>query len=157
VTGRVDRQPPIRRFIGSFVRPNGLDVPATPVFVEAVAGLAALARPLPAREALAGRVMRLPMFAAAVAARQLADDRPLWAYLLRPLLATYVAVSAAAYRLSAVTRSLSRRMRMLRKRTVQRFHESSRRLTNRGRRANKTVARAVRGAGSVARKVVKGA
>src|SRR5205823_790237 len=49
------------RFLRRFVRPFGLDVPATPLAVEAVEELAARAAPVPAREPLVAPVVRLAL------------------------------------------------------------------------------------------------
>jgi hypothetical protein len=59
------------RFVASFVRPHGRDRPATPIFVEAVEGLAS-------------------------AAASPAESPPLWSYLLRPILVAGALVQVVA-------------------------------------------------------------
>jgi hypothetical protein len=58
----------IRRFIGSFIRPGGIDRPATPMFVDAVERLAAAPAPEPQRAPVWGYFLRPVVLAAAVPA-----------------------------------------------------------------------------------------
>jgi hypothetical protein len=52
-----------RRFVGSFVRPLGLDTPATPVLVSAVEAAAREPAPSPRRPSPAARVLRAALTA----------------------------------------------------------------------------------------------
>jgi len=60
------------RFVGSFIRPHGLDHPATPIFVDVVERLAASAPPAPRREA-AWLLLLRPVVAAVAAITLLVD------------------------------------------------------------------------------------
>jgi hypothetical protein len=55
-----------RRFIGSFIRPHGIDRPATPIFVDAVERLAAAPAPPPQLAPAWGFLLRPVVLAAAV-------------------------------------------------------------------------------------------
>ena len=57
-----------RRFIGSFIRPGGIDRPATPIFVDAVERLAAAPAPSPQTAPVWGYFLRPAVLAAAVPA-----------------------------------------------------------------------------------------
>jgi hypothetical protein len=54
-----------RRFIGSFIRPHGIDVPATPIFVDTVERLGSAPAPSPQRAPAWGVFVRPIVFAAA--------------------------------------------------------------------------------------------
>ena len=49
VTGETDARRRAEAFVADFVRPHGLDVPATPIFVDEVERLAAMPPPRPRR------------------------------------------------------------------------------------------------------------
>jgi hypothetical protein len=55
-----------RRFIGHFIRPHGLDRPATPIFVEAIERLAAAPAPAPVPAPAWGALVRPFLLAAAI-------------------------------------------------------------------------------------------
>jgi hypothetical protein len=57
-----------RRFIGSFIRPHGIDRPATPIFVDAVERLGAASAPSPQHAPTWGYFLRPVVLAAAVPA-----------------------------------------------------------------------------------------
>jgi hypothetical protein len=57
-----------RRFVGSFVRPRGLDRPAAPIFADAVEELARIS-PTPARRAAGDRALRLALTPLALGAQ----------------------------------------------------------------------------------------
>ncbi len=146
-----------RRFVRSFIRPFGEDVPAVPAFVRAVEDLARKARPAPLRDPWWMPAGRLPAAALAYGARTLAEDRPLWVYAMRPFITAGVWTWAEAFRAGGAWRGLGRRAKTLRRSAHRFWHESSRRLGTRRRRANKALSRLVRSAGSAARRAVKGA
>jgi len=132
-----------RRFVRAFIRPHGDDAAATPVFVRAIETMASLPRPhvQPDRWwAAAGRVVMQPV---ARLARLLAEDRPVWVYIARPFVTAGVWLWAVGFIARPLRRGVQRAWR-----------DTSQRLTKRRRRANKAVARAVKNAGSVARRVV---
>ena len=63
-------------FVRAFIRPHGLDVPATATFVDAVEQLAAVPAPAPAPIRLGARLLRVPLFPLALLARvTLGDDQ----------------------------------------------------------------------------------
>lgn len=146
-----------RRFVRSFIRPFGERVPAVPVFVRAVEELARQPRPARVTDPAWVAAGCVPARGLAIVARAIADDRPVWIYAVRPLLTACVWTWAAGYRTAGAWRTLRGRAKPLRRGTRRVWHESSRTLGQRGRRANKAVARAVRSAGSAARRVMKGA
>jgi hypothetical protein len=153
--GSADAGEATRQFIRSFIRPYGEHQPATPTFVGAIAELAALPPPLPRRDPSWVRVARVPTIALAYGARTISEDRPLWVYATRPFVTAAVWTWALGYRAAAAARSVGRAAKPLRRRTHQLVHESSQRVARRRRRANKALARAVRSAGSAARRVLK--
>jgi hypothetical protein len=89
----------------------------------------------------AGRVSVRPL---ASLARLLAEDRPVWVYLVRPFVTAGVRLWALGFAARPLSRALQRMWR-----------DTSQGLTKRRRRANKAVARAVKNAGSAARRVVR--
>jgi hypothetical protein len=90
-------EPVPHEFVQAFVRPQGLDRPAAPVFASTVAGLAALPRPVPQEDPWWIRACRPLALLKACLAHLLAEDRPLWVYALRPPLAAGVWMMAAVY------------------------------------------------------------
>ena len=148
--------PETRAFVRAFIRPHGLDVAATPIFVRAVGELAQMgpppAQPVPPWV----RAMRPLASVAARTARLLAEDRPLWVYALRPFLAVGVWSWALAVRARVAVAGRShtavKRLRRLAWRT---FYESSRAMGHARRRVNKPVARLGRYVGSVARRAIR--
>ena len=85
------------RFVRSFIRPFGEQVPASPTFVRAIESLAALAPPAQHEDGWRVRAARPAVFVLARLARMLAEDRPLWVYALRPLVASAVWTMAAIH------------------------------------------------------------
>jgi hypothetical protein len=146
-----------RRFIRAFIRPFGDNVPAVPAFASAVADLAAAPHPAAKLEPWWVGVGRVPALALAHAAHVISEDRPLWVYVVRPFVTTSVWMWAGAYHAAAAGRRAARETKPWRRRTRQFWHESSQRFGQRRRRANKALSRAVRTAGSAARRVLKGA
>ena len=124
------------------------------MFAGAVERLAAL--PRPAAEADSWRVRSARVLARPLAslARTLAEDRPLWVYAARPVIATAVWTWASAAAASDVVRGA---VRSGLKRTRRRLHRARYELTEstrrRARRVNKLVSRHVRGVTSAARRV----
>ena len=76
-----------RAFVASFLRPHGVERPAAPIFVQAVSELCRLGPPTPHGPSV-GAILARPLTAiAARVAFVLAEDRPLWVYALRPVIA----------------------------------------------------------------------
>ena len=143
-----------RAFVGSFIRPLGLDRPAAPVFARTVETLASLPRPDAAPEAWTVRAARTALRPLASLARTLAEDRPLWVYAARPLLNGAVRLWAAAASARDALRGSVHLGRKRSRRQLQRaWYEWTRQARHRARRANKQAARLVRGLGSAARRV----
>lgn len=145
-----------REFVRAFIRPHGLDVPATPAFVEAAGTLADAAPPAPRPEPVWVIAMRPLASVAARAARLLAEDRPLWVYALRPVLTALVRIASVTVRtrttVGGVFQTGAKRLRRLAWRA---FYESSRTMGRARRRVNKPIARLGRYVGSVARRAIR--
>jgi FAD/FMN-containing dehydrogenase len=90
LSGAPDAARDVREFVRSFVRPHGLDVPVAPVFARTVADLTTLPQPAARRVDVVAVVLRPAARVMASVARMLAEDRPLWAYVLRPFVTTGV-------------------------------------------------------------------
>jgi hypothetical protein len=106
-------------FVRSFVRPHGIDAPASPRFAAEIGRLAALPAPAPQGEGMAAVVLRPAAMVLAFVARTLSEDRPLWAYALRPAVTVAVRLAAVGYRLrmlinDATSKSIRQRWRQLR-------------------------------------------
>lgn len=80
-------------FVRRFVRPAGMDQPATPRVVAAIEELRHVQPRRPSTKAAAVRRVAVRPLAAGL--MSLADDRPLWGYLLVPLVALFVRTAAA--------------------------------------------------------------
>ncbi len=153
--GDVERESQ-RRFVRAFIRPHGLDVPAAPVFVEAIESIARQGRPLPLADPLWVRVLRFPGVALAHMARALAADRPLWIYPLRPAVTAGVWLAAGAYWLRhGLGATLHAPIKRLRRGAHGTWHESSQRIAKALRRARKSMSRGVLHAGVSAKRAVR--
>jgi hypothetical protein len=85
-----------REFVRGFIRPLGLDTPAAPMFARAIEELAR--QPQPRSQDIGWRVgLRPAAYVLARAARAVADDRPLWVYVMRPFVAAVVWSWAGVY------------------------------------------------------------
>jgi hypothetical protein len=154
--GDVDVAETDRRFVRSFIRPLGLDRPVAPIFAHAIETLAAQPRPSAHAEPLWVRAARLPARPLAAVARQLADDRPLWVFVLAPLVGIVVWASAAVV---FAWETLHRGTRIGAKRARRQGHrlryETAARVRTGVRRARKSLLGKVRGAGVAARRVMR--
>ena len=115
-------------FVRSFVRPHGIDAPASPRFAAEIGRLAVLPAP-PSRGDGMVVILRPAAMLLAFVARALAEDRPLWAYALRPAVTLAVRIAAVWYRLrmllnAATSKSVRQRWRQLRWRARQRSQGS---------------------------------
>jgi hypothetical protein len=145
-----------RAFVRDFIRPGGLEVPATPVFVEAVGTLAAMEPPVPRPEPAWVVALRPLASVAARVARRLAEDRPLWVYALRPVLTVAVRIVSMTVRTrAAVAGMVHTGVKRLRRLVWRAFYESSRTVGQARRRVNKPFARLGRYVGSVARRAIR--
>jgi hypothetical protein len=120
--GRSDAAALNARFVRSFIRPFGADVPAVPAFVRAIESLGAMPAPPPRGDSpwiAAGRPFA---YGAACVARVLAEDRPLWVYVLRPFVALWVWTAAGVYWLRTSTRE---RVQLRAKRLRRGLHRAS--------------------------------
>jgi hypothetical protein len=144
-----------RRFIGEFVRPHGIDKPATPLFVEAVERIGQAPRPEPVEDGTMIRVARPGAAVLARLARVLAEDRPIWTYMLRPCVFAGVWMAAPWYWMreggtDAIRLSVKRT-----RRSVQRAaYESSRTIGRQVARIRKTARRRVVSVGGSAKRMI---
>ena len=142
-------------FLKWFVRPHGLDAPATPIFANAVEALCRKARPAPRPDSVWWRTVRLPVFLLARGALALAEGRPVWVYLIRPPMALAIYVAAVPSKVKDFWNEHARPVVKRSRRTLWRaWYESSQRLSRRWHRSKKRLARLARGARGTARRVV---
>ena len=92
--GEMDVAQADRRFVQSFIRPLGVDRPVAPIFAQVVDALSALPRPVAAPDRWRVLAARVPARPLAAVARALAEDRPLWVHLARPVISAAVWASA---------------------------------------------------------------
>jgi hypothetical protein len=143
-----------RRFVESFLRPRGIDVAVAPLFADAITRLAALPRPVPPRPWL--MPIRPAAFAAALVSRAVAEDRPAWVYAVRPVITAAIWTWAAAFELRQAWRRHARTARRRASGGIHRWwHESSRAVARRTRRAHKKVVARFRGAGGAAKRIAR--
>jgi hypothetical protein len=139
------------RFVRAFIRPFGEATPAAPIFADAIGRLAALRQPPPTPSSW--RVLRPVVFVAARVARRLAEDRPLWVYPLRPLVAAIVWAGAGVYwTRTAVRQQVRPRMKQMRRTAHHARYEAARALEKRWKRAQRSAKRVLAAAHSAARK-----
>ena len=144
-----------REFVRAFVRPQGLDRPAAPIFATAVAGLAALPRPAPEAEPWWVRACRPLVLLKAYLAHLLAEDRPLWIYAIRPVLTAAVWMMAVVHGPGDGWWSLVRLgVKRVRRAVWRIWYESLRTAEQVLSRVRKPMRRVSRYAGRVARRVV---
>jgi hypothetical protein len=142
-------------FLKWFVRPAGIDRPATPIFASAIESLLRKPRPAPRPEPSLRRAARVPVFLAARSALALAEGRPLWVYILRPPMTLAVHVAAALY--NARDRwndDIRLPFKRVRRSAWRAWYESSQRFGHRWHRWKKRLLRIARGARGTARRFV---
>lgn len=144
-----------RRFIGEFIRPHGLDRPATPLFVDAVERIARAPRPAAVAEGANIRIARPAAALVARLARALAEDRPLWTYALRPCVTAGVWMAAPVYWIREDGADAVRLRFKRGRRAVQRAtYESTRALSRRAARWRKAARRHVASVGGSAKRMI---
>jgi hypothetical protein len=145
-----------RRFVRAFIRPHGEEAAAVPRFVEEVARLAGLPSPPPEPDSWLARALRPGVYLVAVAARLLAEDRPLWVYLLRPWVAltTHVVAIGMTAR-AALLGPVRLRGKRLRRAGHRVWYESTSAIRKRWRRVMKPMARVARQAGGSLKRAVR--
>ena len=74
-----------RRFVEAFVRPRGIDTPATPVVAQEIEALADRTMP-PHREPFWTHALRLALYPVVATFLMLTERRPWWVYTVRPFL-----------------------------------------------------------------------
>jgi hypothetical protein len=154
LSGSPDAGKDAREFVRAFVRPHGLDVPSAPVFARTIGDLARRAHPEPPRADVVAILLRPFARVSASIARMLADDRPLWVYLMRPFVAAAVWTSAAVYGVKRAAFELTRTgVKRWRRAVWHVWYESSRQAARGLRRVNK-IFRTVRHAGAVAKRAL---
>jgi hypothetical protein len=112
-----------RAFVESFVRPFGLDQPATPKLASAIVDLAALPVRRCNPNALAIRVARRLLQPVAWFVAGMPDRRPWWVYVLRPPLLLIVQAWALPYRVRSGVLLAGRRLAQF-QRSVERWIRS---------------------------------
>lgn len=140
LTGRIDAREATERFVRSFIRPQGADVPAVPVFVASIRELAGRPAPRATPDPAWVVVVRPAAAVLAQAARLLAEDRPLWMYPLRPVIAAGVWTAALGFGIAGRTRSVRKALKPMRRRVWSASYETAQQLQKRRRRVNKRVA-----------------
>jgi hypothetical protein len=144
-----------RGFVETFVRPHGLDRRAAPIYASSVAELCALPRRVPEADPWWVLVWRPVALLEARLAHLLAEDRPVWVYLLRPFLAAAVWAMAALHGPGHGWLSLaSLGVKRARRAGWRVWYESSRALEQMLGRVRKPMLRGARYAGRVARRMV---
>jgi hypothetical protein len=150
-----DAARPASGFVREFVRPHGLERAAAPIFASTVAALCALPRPTAQIDPWWVLACRPLLLVQAFLAHVVAEDRPLWVYVMRPVMAGVVWVMAAVHGPGAgwggYLRIVAKR---LRRRSWRAWYESSRGLELAASRIRKPMVRGARYAGRVARRVV---
>lgn len=143
-----------RAFVRQFVRPHGIDRPASPQFAAAVACL--LRRPAPVEAEPAWVAAARPLaLAGAYVARALAEDRPVWAYALRPVAAVRVHAARARYALGEQWRSARLPLKRGRRALWRAWYESTRRIGRTAHRLPRMLAGAFRRAGGGIRRALR--
>lgn len=154
--GRVSVAEANARFVRSFIRPLGVDVPAVPAFTRAIDALTRLPRPAPHRDPRWSVAARPLAAVVAQVARILAEDRPLWVYPLRPVAALAVRCAAAAYLARSGWRQATRWCVKRVGRAARRaWYESAQYVRRRVRRSRKPLARVTRQAESAVRRAMR--
>jgi hypothetical protein len=154
LSGSPDAGRDARAFVRAFVRPHGLDVPVAPVFARTIGELARRPHPVPHRRDVVAVLLRPLARVMAAIARMLAEDRPLWVYVMRPFITALVWMSAALYGVKRVSYELAHTgVRRFRRAVWRVWYESSRRAARGLRRVSKLF-RTVRHAGAVAKRAL---
>ena len=155
LSGGFDREAQ-RRFVRAFIRPRGLDAPAAPAFVDAVESIQRRGGTRPQPDSAAVVMMRPLAAGLARLARLLADDRPAWAYLLRPAVTAAVWVAAPVFWVresagDAAATAAKRIRRQVHRASYESIHGSARWF----RRVRKSMSRSVLQAGVTAKRAVR--
>jgi hypothetical protein len=133
-------------FLKWFVRPHGLDRPATPIFADAVERLSRQPRPIARRDSLWTRTTRPGAFLLARAALALAEGRPLWVYVVRQPMTTAMRAAALRYEAKDLWNENARPVIKRSRRAIWRaWYESSQQLSRRWQRSKKRLLRLARG------------
>jgi hypothetical protein len=96
-----------RRFVESFVRPFGMEEPATPRMASAIVAMASQRAAAQAPDGAALRAARRVLHPVARFVATMPERRPWWVYVMRPVLWAGVQVWALPYRLADGMRSLA--------------------------------------------------
>jgi hypothetical protein len=154
LSGSSDAGKDTRDFVRAFIRPHGIDTPVAPIFARTIGEIAQRPRLVPRGRDLVAALLRPFARVLASIARMLADDRPLWVYLLRPFIAAAVWTSAAGYWVRRTTSEAAHvGVRRLRRASWRAWYESSKR-ASRGLRRMHKIFRTVRHAGAVAKRAL---
>jgi hypothetical protein len=152
--GDAERDERNREFVYRFVRPHGLDQPATPIFAQAVDAILQLGPSAPRPDPLWVRACRVPGRSLAAAALALAEGRPGWVYLVRQPMSLAIHTAALGYRLSDRWQEHGRpAIKRMRRAAWRSWYESSRWLGHRWHRSKKKLLRVTRDARGTARRL----
>jgi hypothetical protein len=133
-------------FLSWFVRPHGLDRPATPIFANAVETLSRNPRPRARTDSVWTRVARPGVFLLARAALALSEGRPLWVYVVRQPMRLAMRAAALLYDAKDFWNEDARPVIKRGRRAVWRaWYESSQQLSRRWQRSKKRLLRLARG------------
>jgi hypothetical protein len=142
-----------REFVRRFIRPHGLDVPVAPRFAGVIDKLRRLPRPEPVGDRWLVSAARPLVFLLARLARVLAEDRPLWAYPLRLVLAITLPLQVVSCRIrEAWSGSVDTRARRMRRHAHRIWYESRQHMAKRARRAIKRLVARLRSVGVVVKR-----
>ena len=131
-----------RRFVSSFIRPHGVDRPAVPIFAAAIEQLAGLPKLRPAGEPAWVRASRRPGLVVAWGVRELAEDRPLWVYAVRPFVTASIWGAAGLVSLADLWREDGRlRLKRIRRGLQRASYEGRQSIAKRLRSVRKLVRR----------------
>ena len=133
-------------FLSWFVRPHGLDRPATPIFANAVETLSRNPRPRARTDSAWTRAARPGVFLLARAALALSEGRPLWVYVVRQPMRLAMRAAALLYDAKDFWNEDARPVIKRGRRAVWRaWYESSQQLSRRWQRSKKRLLRLARG------------
>jgi hypothetical protein len=145
-----------REFVRRFLRPHGLDDPATPIFARAVDAIRQLPPPAPRPDSWWVRAARVPGRSLAGAALALAEGRPGWVYLVRQPMSLAIQTAAVGYRVSDRWQEHGRPVvKRIRRAAWRSWYESSRWVSHRWHRSKKKLLRVTRDVRGTARRFVR--
>jgi len=164
LTGRTELDDKSRRFVEAFVRPHGLDRPATPILAEAIEALASVRRAV-VRKPVWIHPVRCLFYPLAALVAWLPESRPLWVYALRPVVWVFIRTAAVLYGLRETVHEAARKTREASRYAIKRvrrtvyvaWYESNQAIRRGSRRAMRRFVKVVLRTGSLAKRTLFGA